>query len=158
MFNNIITILKNNHQTISTMESCTGGAVANAITNIEGASDVFEFGTITYSNAYKIKMGVDPHIIEKYTVYSLETAREMSRAITTYTNSDYGIGITGQLNRPDPNNPSDNHNLVHISIYNKSKNTYTDKILEVTKSTREENKNQVIQAIISSLETILSNQ
>ena len=42
-------------KTIATMESCTGGAVANSITNIEGASLVFKFGAVTYSNEYKIK-------------------------------------------------------------------------------------------------------
>ena len=43
------------NKTISTMESCTGGYVANGITNIPGASSVFMFGAITYSNEYKIK-------------------------------------------------------------------------------------------------------
>ena len=42
------------NKTISTMESCTGGYVANGITNIPGASSVFMFGAITYSNDYKI--------------------------------------------------------------------------------------------------------
>lgn len=46
------------------MESCTGGGVANAITNIEGSSRVFMFGAVTYSNEYKIKMGVNRNIIE----------------------------------------------------------------------------------------------
>ena len=45
-------------KTISTMESCTGGGLANAITNIEGASEVFKYGAVTYSNEFKIKMGV----------------------------------------------------------------------------------------------------
>ena len=44
-------------KTISTMESCSGGALANAITNIPDASKIFSFGAVTYSNEYKIKMG-----------------------------------------------------------------------------------------------------
>ena len=73
--------------TIATMESCTGGAVANAITDIEGASIVFKFGAVTYSNEYKIKMGVNPEVIDKFTVYSMETAKEMSEnADTIITN------------------------------------------------------------------------
>lgn len=41
------------------MESCTGGALVNAITNIPGASEVLKFSAVTYSNEYKIKLGVD---------------------------------------------------------------------------------------------------
>ena len=46
------------NKTIATMESCTGGAVVNEITNIEGSSSVIKFSAVTYSNEYKIKMGV----------------------------------------------------------------------------------------------------
>ena len=60
-------------KTISTMESCTGGAVANEITNIPGASEVLKFSAVTYSNEYKIKMGVSEEIINKYSVYSIHT-------------------------------------------------------------------------------------
>ena len=55
-FKNIIEILTKNNETIATMESCTGGGVANAITSIEGASSVLKFSAVTYSNEYKIKM------------------------------------------------------------------------------------------------------
>ena len=61
----IIKILTEKNKTISTMESCTGGGVANAITNIEGASEVLKFSAVTYSNEYKIKMGIDANIIDK---------------------------------------------------------------------------------------------
>ena len=53
-------------KTISTMESCTGGGLANAITNIPGASKAFMFGAVTYSNEYKIKMGVNKNVIDEY--------------------------------------------------------------------------------------------
>ena len=97
----IIKILTEKNKTISTMESCTGGGVANTITNIEGASEVLKFSAVTYSNEYKIKMGVDANIIDKYSVYSIKTAEEMSRKISAFANSNYGIGITGKLNRVD---------------------------------------------------------
>lgn len=72
----IVELLKQNKKTISTMESCTGGGVANSITNIEGASEILKFSAVTYSNEFKIKMGVDKNIIDKYTVYSIETAKK----------------------------------------------------------------------------------
>ena len=151
----IIEELTKKHQTISTMESCTGGGVANAITNVEGASEVFQFGAVTYSNDYKIKMGVSHKTLEKYTVYSEETAKEMSKTIATYTNSDYGIGITGKLNRVDKNNPFGKDNIVFISIYDKEKDTYTTTTVEADQPSRKENKEKVIQTIIKLLKEIL---
>ena len=56
-------------QTVSTMESCTGGAVVNAITNIPGASQVLKYSAVTYCNEFKIKMGVSKDVIDKYSVY-----------------------------------------------------------------------------------------
>ena len=151
----IIEELTKKHQTISTMESCTGGGVANAITNVEGASEVFQFGAVTYSNDYKIKMGVSPKTLEKYTVYSEETAKEMSKTIATYTNSDYGIGITGKLNRVDKNNPFGKDNVVFVSIYDKEKDTYTTTTVEADQPSRKENKEKVIQTIIKLLKEIV---
>ena len=73
----VVELLIKKHKTISTMESCTGGGVANAITSIEGASEILKFSAVTYSNEFKIKMGVSEEVIEKYSVYSEETADEM---------------------------------------------------------------------------------
>lgn len=107
----IVRLLKQNNKTISTMESCTGGSIASAITNIEGSSEVLKFSAVTYSNEFKIKMGVDKTIIDKYTVYSPEVANEMSKNISNFTSSNYGIGITGQLNRYDPYNKTKQYSL-----------------------------------------------
>ena len=49
----IIEILKEKNQTISCMESCTGGMLASQITNIDGSSDIFKLGLVTYSNNWK---------------------------------------------------------------------------------------------------------
>ena len=63
---------------ISTMESCTGGLLASLITDVANASTILKFSAVTYSNEYKIKMGVNPETINKYTVYSAEVAKEMA--------------------------------------------------------------------------------
>ena len=65
-FKNVVSKLIEKGFTISTMESCTGGGVCNEITNVPGASSVLLFSAITYSNSFKIKMGVDSEIIDKY--------------------------------------------------------------------------------------------
>ena len=143
------------NKTISTMESCTGGGVANAITNIEGASDVFMFSAVTYSNDFKIKMGVPENIITKYSVYSNEVAMEMAKRISIYAESNYGIGITGKLNRIDKNNCFGKDNIVFISIYDKDQDSYLNKTIEVLESTRLKNKQLIINTIIDLLNTLL---
>ena len=50
----VVELLIKKHKTISTMESCTGGGVANANTSIEGASEILKFSAVTYSNEFKI--------------------------------------------------------------------------------------------------------
>jgi len=147
----IVDKLKKLNKTISTMESCTGGGVANSITNIEGASEVLKFSAVTYSNEFKIKMGVSSDIIDKYSVYSIETAMEMSKNISKFTNSNYGIGITGKLNRVDINNLYGNDNKVFISIYNKNLDKFYNYDIEVNKESRKENKELVINLIIEKL-------
>ena len=151
----LVRLLDKEKKTISTMESCTGGGVANAITNIGGASDVLHYAAVTYSNEFKIKMGVSKEVIDTYTVYSMETAKEMSRAISNFANSDYGVGITGMLNCSDPNNPSKDPNKVYISIYEKENDTYYNDSVEVFSTNRIENKNKVIERIMDNTFTIL---
>ena len=151
----VVELLRKKGKTISTMESCTGGGVANAITNIEGSSEVLFFSAVTYSNEYKIKMGVDKNIIDQYSVYSMETAMEMSKKISMFTGSDYGIGITGKLNRKDINNPYGKDNTVFVSIYIKEKDTYKNFSYTVDGLTRKENKEFIIRNIEVELKNII---
>lgn len=151
----VVEILTKNKKTISTMESCTGGYLANTITNIEGASNIFQFGAVTYSNEYKIKIGVDKNIIDKYTVYSIETAEEMSKKISIFTNSNYGVGVTGKINKKDPLNPYGEDNKIYISIYDKDNNKYYNNIITSSPCSRKENKEIIINKITEILLSIL---
>lgn len=147
----LIKLLTINKKTISTMESCTGGGVVNSITNIEGASEVLKFSAVTYSNEYKIKMGVSKSVIDKYSVYSTETAMEISKTISNYANSDYGVGITGKLNRVDINNLYGKDNVVYISIYDRNNNKFYNTKIEVLKESRELNKQLVIDEVVNQM-------
>ena len=151
----VITILTNLNKTIAVMESCTGGAICNSITDIEGASNVFNYGAVTYSNNAKIKMGVRKEIIEKYTVYSNETANEMSKTISLFTNSHYGVGVTGKLNRIDKNNLYGEDNIVYISIYDRDNNKFYNKEVKVLEDCRSQNKQLVIDVIVNELLKII---
>lgn len=152
----IIAKLKKLNKTISTMESCTGGALVNEITNVEGASEVIKFSAITYSNEFKIKLGVSSNIIDKYSVYSINVSNEMSKNISIYTNSNYGVGITGKLNRVDKNNPYGEDNIVYISIYDKDNDKFYNSIIKVNKENRLDNKLLVINEVINMLNNILN--
>ena len=152
-FKDIIEELKNRGETIATMESCTGGGIADAITSIEGASEVLRFSAVTYSNEYKIRMGVNKETIDKYSVYSMETAHDMSEAICNFANSDMGIGITGKLNRSDINNNYGKDNQVFISIYYMG--NHHDMIVSVNKNSRKENKLVLIDMIIDKVCDVL---
>ena len=151
----IVELLKLKNKTISTMESCTGGGLVNEITNIEGASDVIKFSAVTYSNEYKIKMGVSKDIIDKYSVYSIETAREMAFNISKFASSSFGTGITGKLNRVDENNMFGSDNIVYISIYDSENDKYYDKRIEVNNYSRKDNKELVIEEVEKMLSNIL---
>lgn len=154
----IVKMLKEKNKYVSTMESCTGGGLVNAITNIPGASEILKFSAVTYSNEFKIKMGVPKETIDTYSVYSMETAIDMSKKISEFTNSNYGIGITGKLNRADINNLAGDDNMVYFSIYNKDTNTNYNDSIRVSKSSREENKDEVITKIVNNFYKILKKE
>lgn len=151
----IVKLLSKQNKTLATMESCTGGAIVNAFTNIDGSSNVIKYSAVTYSNEYKIKMGVDKDIIDKYTVYSMEVADEMSKAISLFACSDYGIGITGKLNKVDKSNPYGSNNIVFVSIYDRSNNKFYNSVIKVLKGTRSSNKEIILNKIIELLSEVI---
>ena len=151
----IIAFLTKMNKTISPMESATGGYLASSITNIDGSSLVFKFGAVTYSNEFKIKMGVAKDVIDEYSVYSIETSHEMSKKITEFTNSDYGVGITGKINRVDPFNNFGDDSTIFLSVYDKKKDIYLDSTIKAIKETRLENKELVLEEFIKLFKTII---
>ncbi|MFX0179197.1 MAG: CinA family protein [Candidatus Hodarchaeota archaeon] len=77
-------------------ESCTGGYVSHMITNISGASNIFERGIVCYSNKSKIELlNVDPKSIEILGAVSETVARQLAYNVRVLSNVDIGIGITG---------------------------------------------------------------
>lgn len=143
-------------KSISTMESCTGGGVANAITNIPGASEILRFSAVTYSNEYKIKMGVSADTIDKYSVYSMEVAKEMSKNISDFAHSDIGVGVTGKMGVFDPANPYGDDNTIYVSIYLKDDDTYHTFKMNTKYEERKDNKELIIERIKTELLSILN--
>lgn len=81
---------------IALAESCTGGLVSAAITEIPGCSDVFEAGFVTYSNDAKISLvRVSSDVIETFGAVSIATAWSMAQGALEATNADVAVAITG---------------------------------------------------------------
>lgn len=92
----LITLARNAKATIATAESCTGGMVAAAITAIPGASDVFDHGCVTYSNAAKVRMlDVMPVSIAQHGAVSEDVAREMAEGALKSSKATLAVAITG---------------------------------------------------------------
>ena len=82
--------------TLAVAESCTGGYISNMITNIPGASNVFERGIICYSNLSKISLlNIDPDYLIQYGAVSEIVAKHLANNIRILSNVTIGIGITG---------------------------------------------------------------
>lgn len=103
-YHDLTNFLIQQNLTISTMESITSGLIASLITDTEGASAVLKGAFVTYSNEAKIMQGVSRDVIEKYSVYSSETADEMATACARTYGANIGIGITGTAGNVDPAN------------------------------------------------------
>ena len=82
--------------TIATAESCTGGLIANRITNVPGSSKYFERGIISYSNESKTELlNVPLNIIESTGAVSEQTAKAMAIGVKELAKTDLGLGVTG---------------------------------------------------------------
>lgn len=96
--NAITTIVKAKERglRLATAESCTGGLVAAALTDVPGASDVFDRGFVTYSNEAKNEMlGVPAALIAAHGAVSAETARAMAAGALANSLADVAVAITG---------------------------------------------------------------
>jgi nicotinamide-nucleotide amidase len=81
---------------IATAESCTGGLVAAALTDVAGSSDVFERGFVTYSNAAKVQMlGVSADTLAAHGAVSEAVACEMAEGALAHSAADLAVSITG---------------------------------------------------------------
>lgn len=147
----IIKVFSEYGYTIATMESCTGGSLAGAITNVSGASEILHESYVTYCNEAKIKLGVPKEIIEEHTVYSFETANAMANAIKAVANSHVGIGITGQLGRIDPKNTGIANNKAWYAIRSSEKEVFAEIILNMEDYSRAKKKEIIIKEIIEDL-------
>jgi competence/damage-inducible protein CinA-like protein len=109
-------LLKERGETLATAESCTGGHLANLITDIPGSSAYFERGVVTYSNTSKTEiLGIPESMIKTFGAVSSETAVAMAKGVRRLAKTTYGIGITG-IAGPDGGTIDKPVGTVHIAL------------------------------------------
>lgn len=92
----VVRALREHHLHAATAESCTGGMIAERLTNVPGASEVFGFGFVTYAEAAKQKLlGVDAAVIAQYNVVSGPVAAAMAFGAAQESGAELAVGITG---------------------------------------------------------------
>lgn len=89
-------ILQSRNLRLVTAESCTGGGIASALTDLAGSSNWFECGFVTYSNEAKVRyLGVPPAIIEQFGAVSEETVRTMVAGAVNNSLGDLAVAVSG---------------------------------------------------------------
>ena len=100
---------------VAVAESCTGGYVAKRLTDVSGASEVFECGVVTYSNRMKHQLlGVSRQTLDTFGAVSEETAREMAAGVRKLSGAEIGISVTGNAG-PEPSEGKE-VGLVYIGV------------------------------------------
>lgn len=111
----LLALCRKRELTIATAESCTGGLVAGALTEIAGSSDVVDCGFVTYSNAAKQRMlGVTALTLERAGAVSREAAEEMAQGALAHSDADLAVAITG-IAGPGGATPGKPVGLVHFA-------------------------------------------
>ena len=148
----LVSTLAKKKMQIALAESCTGGYVSHNITNISGASRVFERGVVTYSNQSKIDMlNVDPRTLQEHGAVSDPVARQMAENLRKISNVDISVSTTG-IAGPTGATPGKPIGLVYIG-FSTEKGTI---VKEFTfKSSRIGFKEKVLEEILLYLDSII---
>jgi nicotinamide-nucleotide amidase len=145
----IIKSFTKNKLKIAIAESCTGGYISHMITNISGASKVFERGIVCYSNQAKIDLlEVDPKTIKDHGVVSGDVVKQLAYNIRVKSNVDIGIGISG-IAGPTGGTPDKPVGLVFIG-FSTAEQTITQKF--IFHSDRIKFKELVLEKVLTYLE------
>lgn len=139
-------LLRKKKMTIAVAESCTGGLVANRLTNVSGSSEYFMMGLVAYSNKIKERMlGVSPRTMDSMGAVSKQVALQMAWGIRFLARTSIGVGITG-IAGPTGGTPKKPVGLVYIAVVTERKRVFKECNF---RGTREEIKQQASQAALS---------
>lgn len=108
---------------VATAESCTGGLVAGALTEVAGSSAVLERGFVTYSNEAKVEMlGVGDDLLARFGAVSEPTARAMAEGAVARSRASIAVSVTG-IAGPGGGSPQKPVGLVHFAVHGRDGRT-----------------------------------
>ena len=111
---------------LATAESCTGGLIAGALTDIAGSSDVVERGFVTYSNRAKTEMlGVTAALLAQHGAVSAEVARAMATGALTHAPVELAVAVTG-IAGPGGGSADKPVGLVHLATARRGSKTHNE--------------------------------
>ena len=138
----VVEKLKEHHLKVATAESCTGGLIAKRITDVPGASEVFECGIISYANGIKHKvLGVSEDDLNKYGAVSEPVAKQMAQGALKVSGADIAVSVTG-IAGPDSDSTGKPVGLVYIGLADKE-NVW---VREIRTSRRDRSYNRYVSA------------
>ena len=137
--------------TLSTVESCTGGGIATACTDLAGSSEWFLGGIVTYSNDMKVTLGVTEADIETYGAVSKEVVEQMAQAGLGYCKSDWSIAVSG-IAGPAGGSAEKPVGTVWMAWVNEA---FIISELQVFKGNRAQVRNQTIEHVVNKMVDLL---
>ena len=121
----VVRLARAARKTVATAESCTGGLVANRITNIPGSSEMFRYGWVTYANEAKMtELGVPAALLEKHGAVSAQVAQAMAEGALRESKADIAVAVTG-IAGPTGGTPEKPVGLVYFALATKNGKTQT---------------------------------
>lgn len=151
-----VELLKSKNIKIATAESCTGGLIAKLITDVSGASSVFECGIVSYANSVKASLlNVSEETLKLYGAVSEETVREMVTGVQKLSDADVAVAVSG-IAGPSSDSTAKPVGLIWIAVwYNgkittkKLENKYTNNIRENNRSSAAEEALNLVCKVLS---------
>lgn len=154
----VVAELKRKNLVLTTAESCTGGLAAKLVTDVPGASRVFECGIVSYSDRVKAKLlGVPEAVLELYGAVSEQTALLMAQGARELTGADVAVSVTGAAG-PDSDGRGTPVGLIYVAAVSGEK-TIVKKILNrFDTNVRERNREAGASCALQTILEVLRNE
>lgn len=151
----LVDLLKARKLKLAVAESCTGGFLSKLITEISGASGVFECGVVAYANRIKIQLlGVNEADLENFGAVSEQVAGGMAEGVRKLAGANIGVGITG-IAGPLSDNTSKNVGLIYICVANAEDCVVTEFRTDFTQDVRRNNRIFAVRNALAMIESFI---
>ena len=152
-----VRLLTEKNLTITTAESCTGGLISKMITDVSGASAVFECGVVSYANHIKQSLlGVSEETLRTYGAVSEETVKEMVSGAVKISGADVAVAVSG-IAGPNSDDTLKPVGLIWLAVYRDGKITTKKLNNNFTENIRDNNRNSAAHEALKLVCSVLDN-